>query len=83
MYAPKFPPPSNDLPGLTEYVRTEFDAVANAQSDARDYLQLSVQHKAPARPRAGMLAEADGTDWNPGSGAGLYMYRSSAWVLIG
>jgi len=26
---------------------------------------------------------ADGTTWNPGSGAGLYQWRGSAWAFIG
>lgn len=35
--------------------------------------------------RDGMLAYADGTNWNPGSGKGLYRYNSttSAWVFVG
>lgn len=31
----------------------------------------------------GMEVEADGTLWNPGSGAGKYVRRSGAWVFIG
>lgn len=30
----------------------------------------------------GMLAYADGTNWDPGSGQGLYRYTGSAWSLI-
>lgn len=30
----------------------------------------------------GMLAYADGTSWNPGSGAGLYLYKAGAWQFI-
>lgn len=35
--------------------------------------------------RDGMLAYADGTLWDPGSGKGLYRYNSAtaAWVFIG
>ncbi len=29
--------------------------------------------------RKGMLAYADGTNWNPGSGEGLYRYNGSIW----
>lgn len=83
MYAPKFPPFNVDLKGLTEYVRTELDAVAQAQYDAPDFLQLRVLAKAPQRPRDGMLIEADGTNFDPGSGAGLYIRRAGAWVFLG
>jgi hypothetical protein len=44
----------------------------------RDSLH-KVWHVAPAKPREGMLVYADGTDWNPGSGAGYYVYYAGAW----
>lgn len=37
---------------------------------------------APTRPREGMIRFADGTDWDPGSGRGLYQYVSTAWVKL-
>jgi len=38
----------------------------------------------PAKYRKrGLLAYANGTDWNPGSGEGLYRYGAGAWVFIG
>lgn len=45
-------------------------------------LQFEVLHIEPTRPVRGMVAYADGTDWNPGAGEGLYVYKSS-WVLLG
>ena len=30
----------------------------------------------------GMLAYADGTNWNPGGGKGFYRYTGSAWIHI-
>lgn len=36
-------------------------------------------HVVPAKPREGMLRWADGTDWNPGAGAGLYHYLGGVW----
>lgn len=35
--------------------------------------------------RDGLLAYADGTNWNPGSGKGVYRYNSttSTWVWVG
>lgn len=47
-----------------------------------DILQLEVLHIEPERPQDGMLAFADGTDWNPGSGAGTYERRGGAWVKL-
>lgn len=34
--------------------------------------------------RAGTLAYANGTDWDPGSGEGLYLYNSGGtWTKVG
>jgi hypothetical protein len=38
---------------------------------------------APANPQTGLLAYANGTDWNPGSGEGLYRWTGVAWKYIG
>jgi hypothetical protein len=43
---------------------------------------LHETHVAPAKPREAMLRFADGTDWDPGSGRGLYQYVSGAWVKL-
>lgn len=32
---------------------------------------------APDKPRAGDLINADGTNYNPGSGAGIYLYTTT------
>ena len=40
-------------------------------------------HEAPAKPFVGLVAYADGTNWNPGSGEGLYVYKSGGWALLG
>jgi hypothetical protein len=37
---------------------------------------------APDNPQEGSLAIADGTGWNPGSGAGTYIYRDGQWRRI-
>ena len=37
----------------------------------------------PPKPRDGMITVANGTNWNPGSGEGKYVYKSTGWVLLG
>jgi hypothetical protein len=44
----------------------------------RDSLH-KIWHVAPGKPREGLLVYADGTDWNPGSGAGYYVFYAGAW----
>lgn len=38
---------------------------------------------APLKPREGDVRLADGTQWNPGSGAGVYAYYGTAWHFLG
>lgn len=45
-------------------------------------LNLPVLTAAPSSPANGALAYADGTTWNPGGGAGVYAYVSSAWTKL-
>jgi len=45
-------------------------------------IRLIPQPVAPDRPQEGDVANADGTNWNPGGGAGLYQYLGGAWVKM-
>lgn len=43
--------------------------------DAIDIIGVFLpRHVAPPRPQNGKLYFADGTDWDPGSGRGVYIY---------
>ena len=44
--------------------------------------QIDASNAAPDRPREGMIRLADGTNWNPGHGAGLYVYFNSIWYPV-
>jgi hypothetical protein len=37
----------------------------------------------PAKPREGMIRGADGTNWDPGGGTGVYAYYDSTWNKLG
>lgn len=78
----------------TDYVPEpcqSFDEVnAELQRIAALFRELPVQllacstwNAAPGRPYTGMIAFADGTNWNPGAGAGYYGYHSGAWNKLG
>lgn len=71
------------LPGLYQWVREHFERLQTALGEPQDQLTLRVLHVEPERYSEGMLVLADGTDWDPGSGAGLYIRRGGAWVLLG
>lgn len=77
--------PDQTQPGaIVSYLVRELRSIAVALLGMKvDFVQMKIENVAPAKPRNGMLVEADGTNWNPGSGAGLYIYRSGSWVKVG
>lgn len=54
------------------------DAFDKVESDMRSVALYPPLHVAPSRPQGGKLYFADGTDWNPGSGRGMYVYDEGA-----
>jgi hypothetical protein len=61
----------------------EFHQVARVMGRPQPFLLLATSYAAPGKPQDGMIVKADGTHWDPGSGAGFYGYSGSAWVLLG
>lgn len=80
-YIPR-PAPSDpaQLPG---YLFQELQNLQNALTAARQSIILAPVYAEPAKRPEGLVVYADGTTWNPGSGAGLYQWRGSAWAFIG
>jgi hypothetical protein len=70
------------LADLARYVETQFTRLSSALEVAED-VQLVEQHSEPQRPRDGLIVLADGTNWDPGSGAGYYGYHNAAWTFLG
>ena len=73
----------DDPKALAGFLKAELDKIAQAGVTPDQFLQLDTLYKPPAKLRAGMVALADGTAWNPGSGAGAYVYRGGAWHFLG
>lgn len=81
MYRPRnVPPDPKDLP---QFLDQELRNISRAQSAPVFVLALATSHKEPAKLADGYVVLADGTDWNPGSGAGVYCYRAGAWRFLG
>ena len=74
--------PGPGLGAIDAAVKRELDRISQATRGAAPYVQLQVLAVAPDRPRKGMMVYADGTNWNPGSGAGVYVYSGTAWVQL-
>lgn len=60
----------------------ELQAVSQSTYGAAPYVQMQVQYREPTKLREGMLIVADGTLWDPGSGAGAYLRIGAAWVKL-
>lgn len=67
---------------LVTFLRAELLRVEQAMSGKRDVVKFEILHAAPAKFEEGDVVYADGTDWNPASGAGLYKRTSGAWVAL-
>jgi hypothetical protein len=85
-FTPKKPTPIDDsnpdklgssVKDLVFYIEDELDAIAAALNDQDNstFPPLAVE---PTKPRQGLVVYADGTNWNPGNGEGLYYYGSDA-----
>lgn len=74
-YIPENPPQEGDL---KEYLMRELYRISSAFKIATAR-EVEFLHAEPSKPREGMVRGADGTDWNPGAGQGVYVYYGSAW----
>ena len=79
-YVPEPAPAVATAERLTEWVARELARVREALETATDVEFLTA---VPAKPREGMRVGADGTNWNPGAGKGVYVYYSGAWNKLG
>ena len=79
LYYPGITPTEYDM----TYLKEELEKIALVFSGLElPTITLIPQHVALTRPQEGMIVNADGTDWNPGSGAGLYEYVGGAWSKL-
>jgi len=77
----KNPVPSkpDDLPA---YLQSELDRISAVIGNLADG-HFDTSNVVTAKPRAGDVRYADGTNWNPGAGEGLYIYLSNgAWSKL-
>lgn len=67
---------------LIQQTQRELDRISET-FQLLPHVQLKELHNAPEKPRTGMIVLADGTNWNPGSGAGFYGYYGGSWSKLG
>lgn len=72
-----------DTASLAQFLRYEFAKIAQAMDTADERITLETLYAAPKKFDEGTTVKADGTSWDPGSGAGTYQYRGGAWRFLG
>lgn len=76
--------PQTSVQDLARAVTDELQRVAESIRVASfNTINLQERHSALDKPRNGDLINADGTDYDPGSGKGIYYYNGSAYVKLG
>ena len=80
-YIPTQCPADVDVDGLRRWVQDEFLRIAQATAVV-DGVTYNVTYAAPTFLVDGMTVFADGTDWNPGGGRGLYQRTGGVWVKL-
>ena len=80
LYNPTIPP--QDPAALPGFLLQELANLRKALEQPQPFVYLSTLNAAPIRPRDGLVVKADGTNWNPGAGAGVYAYVNTAWVKL-
>lgn len=70
--------PNIKEPELYRYLVNEFGKLEFTIKGLVDG-HLDQTNVAPTKPRSGDIRYADGTNWNPGSGQGLYWYSGTSW----
>ena len=78
-YQPENPP---EVAFLPEYIYREFLRISAEFDQIAEGRFLPIKYAEPSRPREGMLGVADGVEWNPGAGKGLYEYKSGSWSKL-
>lgn len=78
-YVPNVIPLTQDE--LPRFLKDELDSISRSIGLLASG-HFDTTNVAPTRPREGDIRLADGTNWNPGNGAGLYLYTSSAWTVL-
>lgn len=82
LYEPEIPSELSSVPELVQFVVSENRRIAAALAGALPSTLVEL-NAAPTRLREFMIVAADGTNWDPGSGRGVYAYYSGAWHKLG
>jgi hypothetical protein len=76
------PPPGNSPAEM--WMFSEFQKISQLLQQSDSVVRIDETNVAPSKPRNGDLRLADGTNWNPSGGRGIYWYNedASAWTKL-
>ena len=77
------PPQDQSIESLWAYLNEELLKLQQCAEEAGTQHEFVVYNTAPAKVYDGLTVRADGTNWNPGSGAGVYCYYGGSWKHLG
>ena len=80
-YTPGNPP--TDAASIAAFLREELSKIAQAMETPNERFTWQTLSAVPNKYGEGTTVKADGTNWDPGSGAGTYQYRGGAWRFLG
>jgi hypothetical protein len=81
-FRPESPPQNIDKP-LAGWLTRQFQNVLKAAQAANDSVSLNTLNAEPAHLSEGLTVIADGANWDPGTGQGVYTYYAGAWHKLG
>ena len=81
MYVPKNSP-EDRLEDIREWAEDEFLELSK-NLVLSDFLRVKKLTEPPMKFLEGMIVFADGANWDPGSGEGIYCYYNSQWNKLG
>jgi len=73
---------AGSLSELQATIAQNFRLLSEVMNRPVSQVQLQPLASPPAKPREGWVVRADGTNWDPGAGAGVYEYLGAAWVKL-
>ncbi len=82
MYSPKQPLGTDVLKDVSDWAYDEFKEIEKGFQNL-EQIRIAESFVEPAKKRDGDMAFADGTDWDPGDGRGMYVYFGGAWNKMG
>ena len=80
-YSPSNLPSILTPDSVAEWAQREFELLAQELAETST-VELRPIYAEPVNPREGMIVYADGVQWDPGSGVGVYTYSGGAWVKL-